>query len=291
MTLPCASRASISAESCRPSSASHTGPESRSKTDVPVTNSSSEGARVESSSSRTYPVTRRSSPANSWARVGKPSCSRIDRAARWRPAGQPSVRRWRVRASSGESSSPARLSCAAASDRVMASSPARSSAKLPWARSLATGRTASLREASASCRPCPDACADRRHHVARLLSVEHMQVVEYEHRGQLVAGQAPGQAAQRRRRPVAAARGKCLEHLPADRLDLSSANATDESSSRGSLSPGSSVTHANGRPSQAAHSRSTVVLPYPAGATSRTTGTCRASTSRRTRRGRGTSPG
>ena len=261
MTLPCASRASMSAESCRPSSASHTGAESRSKTHVAVTNSSSEGGREESSSSRTYPVTRRSSPANSWARVGNPSCSRMDRAARWRPAGQPSVRRWRVSASSEESSSSARLSCAAASDRVMASSPARSSAKLPWARSLASGRTASLREASASCRPCPDACAiavttSRASWASSTCRSSSTSTAGRSLRARLLV-RRPSAAVAPSRPPAESASSTSQ---PTGSI-MSSANATDESSSRGSLSLGSRVTHANGRPSQAAQSRRTVVLP------------------------------
>ena len=58
---------------------------------------------------------------------------------------------------------------------------------------------------------------------------------------------------------------------------------------RGSSSSGRSATQANGRGSCAAHSSSAVVLPYPAGAETTTSGTSCASMSVRTRRGRSTS--
>ena len=220
MTFARASRASMSAESFRARSALHAGADSGSSTERPR----DELELRRAGDPRGAPLGRTRPPGGRRLQTPRrrrrsPPCSRRESAASWRPAGQPSVRRTSVSTCSGGSSTPASCRRAEASERVMASSPVRSSTELPCARSRPTGRTSSLREASASCRPAPHAreivvttCRDSRDRITWTSSSTSTAGRSLRHRPRTRRLSATVV----RIGPLGAQR---LAHIPADRLD------------------------------------------------------------------------
>ena len=151
----------------------------------------------------------------------------------------------RVEVSAGRSCTPPPRSIAAASARVIASSPARNSTSRPCMRRRVTGSGGSAREASATVTPGGGCVAS-----------------------EAITSRAGGGAQDVARRRAPARRGR-LRHLPWRRpaRARSSAAACPGRRAGDGASPS-----ANGRGSCAHQSHNSVVLPYPAGATTTTNG-------------------
>ena len=226
------SSTSAAAEPPRPRTQSHTDPVSVSSTEVSSISRSRSGASSRSTSSRTYSATRRSVP---------PKPAGLPRAASASAAGHPSVSSSSRAASSSPTRAPARASSAAASPASIASSRGPSSATRPCARMRATGSSGgAVREARAS-------------------------VTSWGRRSSRAASAACAAGACS---ACTSSRTSTKRPVPRCGSTLSAATATDARRQAGSLSSRSSVTHANGRSSCSAQSCRSVVLPYPAGATS-----------------------
>ena len=246
----------------------------RSRTEVYLRNCASAAGSRDRSSRRKYSDTNRSSPVKpaAPAGLGAPAC--IDSAARYKPAGQPSVRSVSSESSLASSSTPA----ASSSNSASCSSSRRSATPIsctdPCARQRASGsarllpaRDRDLRAGRDVLEQLPRARPDRtgwrpradRRAPAR--AGARAQPVRSRHAGRVSTKWIPlGPTTRRTPRAGPARRGESRPRCSAGTRQ------------RRRLAP-SSATHANGRGSASAHRARSVVLPYPAGATTLTNGT------------------
>ena len=222
-----------------------------------MANSRSSALSGASTSSRTNSVTSRS--PLSW-RLGAPPSRESACTASESATGQPSVRRISSSSRSPSSAGTVARHSAAASLRVIARSAARSSATRFWARRRATGSGSSAREAKAMVMPS----------------------------GGCVVIPASVSRAARECTVWTSSRMSTIRPPGAPAAASSTARAIARSSSSGSSCRRSSVTQADGRGSRAHHCCSSVVLPYPAGATRTANGAASAPPSAASRRGRRT---
>ena len=148
-----ASVSSVSADRVVWSTASQSGPDMRSRTEVRMRNSASAAGSRDRSSTRKYSATYRSSPAKPSAPATSGAPARNDNAARYKPAGQPSVRSVNSESALSSSSTPAASSSNPASRSSNRRSVTPNSCTRPWARQRPTGRGGASLLATAICEP------------------------------------------------------------------------------------------------------------------------------------------
>ena len=240
----------------------------RSSTEVYWRNRDSAGGSRDSSSKRKYWDTnrRRRRSAAALAELGAPAC--IDSAARYRPAGQPSVRSVSSDSSLGFELDTCRLQqqpgLALVQPEVRHADLVHTALRPPAGKRQRRRFPARDRDLRAG----REVLDQRREHVQTGQAGDRVQIVEHQHQRALERGQRapdtrdafrPGRSSRARQR---------IQHLGRERFDAMDrgGDVPQEHQRRRRRRP-SSATHANGRGSASAHPASSVVLPYPAGAT------------------------
>ncbi len=260
--------ASIAAEPCVSSTASHAAPDTSSSTDARSRNQRISSPTEARTSSEMYSSRCRESPAKSSTKAwGSCSCwRRID--ARLRPAAHPSVRSVRRAMSSGARSTFALCRSDAASTCDSCRSAARTSLSSPCARHRPTGRFGSERLES-TIWTSEGACSTSRR-MDSSQTVLRTRCQSSTTRTDGGASDSSSTSSGRTTLSTAAgpARSASSDAVPARGCTACSPAIRWLQNLTGSLSPSSADSHTNGVRSRSAshHWASSVVLPYPAGA-------------------------
>ena len=245
----------------------------RSSTEVYLRKRASAGGSRDRSSKRKYSDTNRSSPLKpaAPAELGAPACN--DSAARYRPAGQPSVRSVSSESSPASTSTPAASSSSPASARPAGGPPRRSR---PPDRAPASGR------AAARDLPCWRPRSASRPERNRTAPPARPGRTGLATACRSSSTSTSGRSSAASARPTRGTRFAQVDPPGPDNASKTSggtgstlwiAAAMYRRNTTASSSRPSSATHANGRESASAHCARSVVLPYPAGATTLTNGT------------------